>query len=74
MGAEDGDVWPETVRSGAVNLVGVARPSGRWGRGGQGVRLSFAAHALLWRYEAIYHSEIVRYARRDGAALVTTSV
>jgi hypothetical protein len=30
---------------------------------GQGVRLSFAAQALLWRYEAIYLIEIVYYSR-----------
>jgi hypothetical protein len=38
-GAENGDTWAETVRSGAVNRVGVSRPSGRWGDGGQGMRV-----------------------------------
>ena len=58
MGAEDGDTWAETVRKDAMNRGGVARPSGRWGEGGQGVRLRFGTRALCWRYETIYRIEI----------------
>src|SRR6266403_5758624 len=58
MGAEDGDTWAETVRNGAVNRGGVARPSGRWGDGGQVGCLSFAGHPVLWRYEEVYLFEI----------------
>src|SRR5882724_9967328 len=65
-GAEDGEVWPDMVRSDAVNRGGVARPSGGWGEGGQGVRLRFGAHTLFWRYEEAYLFEIIHYCCRSG--------
>src|SRR4029453_6400244 len=39
MGAENGDTWAETVRTGAGNRGGGSRPSGGGGDGGQGVRV-----------------------------------
>src|SRR5882724_6139722 len=61
MSAEDGELWSGRASVHAVNRGGVPRPSGRWGEGGQGVRLRFGAQALLWRYEAIYSIEIIGY-------------
>jgi hypothetical protein len=42
--AEDEDTWLATVSGHAVHRGGVARPSGGWGDGGQGVR----EHWRVW--------------------------
>jgi hypothetical protein len=47
MGAEDGEVWPETVRSGAVNRGGVAQDTARMMRNG---RMSRRLYGIVTRH------------------------